>query len=185
MHKTRVKEPRVHLVKRDAMPWWKSWLIRIAAVILALIVCGVITLLVTGKNPISVYVTMIDGCFGTARRSWNLFQNLAILLCISLAVTPAFKMRFWNIGAEGQVLIGGVATVACMKYFATLPPILLFPVMIIASLAAGAIWSFLPGLFKAHWNTNETLFTLMMNYIAIQLTAFMSRFGRILPDPIR
>ena len=173
MHKTRVKEPRVHLVKRDAMPWWKSWLIRIAAVILALIVCGVITLLVTGKNPVSVYVTMIDGCFGTARRSWNLFQNLAILLCISLAVTPAFKMRFWNIGAEGQVLMGCLATAACMILFGNrLSGGALFALMIVSSIVTSAIWALIPAVFRAKWNTNETLFTLMMNYIAIQIVSY-------------
>ena len=175
MHKSHVKEPRVHLVKRDALPWWKSWLIRIIAVIVALVVCGVITLLVTGKNPISVYVTMIDGCFGTARRTWNLFQNLAILLCISLAVTPAFKMKFWNTGAEGQVLMGCLATAACMILFADkLSTGALFVLMIVSSIVTSAIWALIPAIFRAKWNTNETLFTLMMNYIAIQIVSYFT-----------
>ena len=92
---------------------------------------------------------------------------------ISLAVTPAFKMRFWNIGAEGQVLIGCLATAACMICLGgKIPNGLLIVIMIVASVAAGALWGFLPGIFKAKWNTNETLFTLMMNYIATQLAAF-------------
>ena len=101
------------------------------------------------------------------------FQNLAILLGISLAVTPAFKMRFWNIGAEGQVLIGGLATAACMICLADkMSSGAVILCMILASLAAGALWGFLPAFFKAKWNTNETLFTLMMNYIATQLAAY-------------
>lgn len=168
-------EPLFHITKRSAIVWWKAWIIRIVAVLAALIVCGLITLALTGLNPIKVYVSMIEGAFGTARRVWNLLQNVAILLCISLAVTPAFKMRFWNIGAEGQVLIGGLATAACMIFLGgKLPLAVLLPIMVVASIAAGAIWGVIPAIFKAKWNANETLFTLMMNYIAIQLVAYFT-----------
>ena len=127
----------------------------------------------TGENPISIYGTIFHGAFGTVRKTWVTFQNLAVLLGISLAVTPAFKMRFWNIGAEGQVLIGCLATAACMICLGDkLPNGLLILIMIIAAIAAGALWGFLPAFFKARWNTNETLFTLMMNYIATQLAAY-------------
>ncbi len=148
-------------------------LIRGGAIVLALIVCAVVTMLLTGENPLSIYGTIFHGAFGTARKSWVTFQNLAVLLGISLAVTPAFKMRFWNIGAEGQVLIGCLATAACMICLADkLPNGLLIVIMIIAAVAAGSLWGFLPSFFKAKWNTNETLFTLMMNYVATQLVAF-------------
>ena len=168
-------EPLFHIVKRSSMVWWKSWLIRIGSVAAALLVCALITVLLTGKNPLSVYATMIDGSFGTSRRIWALLQNIAILLCISLAVTPAFKMRFWNTGAEGQVLIGALATASCMILFGDkLPTLLLFPIMIIASIVAGAIWGLIPAVFRAKWNTNETLFTLMMNYIAIRIVSFFA-----------
>lgn len=127
----------------------------------------------TGENPISIYGTIFHGAFGTVRKTWVTFQNLAVLLGISLAVTPAFKMRFWNIGAEGQVLIGCLATAACMICLGDkLPNGLLILIMIVAAIAAGALWGFLPAFFKARWNTNETLFTLMMNYIATQLAAY-------------
>jgi len=171
--KTKVHEPLFHIVKRGALPFWLSWIIRIASILAALVVCGAVTIVLTGENPINVYSTMVEGAIGTERRIWSLLQNVAILLCISLAVTPAFKMKFWNIGAEGQVLVGGLATAACMIYFGeSLPPIVLFPVMIIASVAAGAIWAIIPAFFKAYWNTNETLFTLMMNYIAMQIVSY-------------
>lgn len=168
-------EPLFHIAKRDTIVWWRAWLIRAAAILAALVVCGIVTMLLTGENPIGVYATMFDGAFGTERRRWALMQGVAMLLCISLAVTPAFKMRFWNIGAEGQVLMGGMATAACMILLGNkMPSWLLLPVIIIASMLAGAVWALIPALFKAKWNTNETLFTLMMNYIAIQIVSYFS-----------
>ena len=162
-----------HISKRDALPWYQAMLIRGGAIVLALIVCALVTMLLTGENPISIYGTIFYGAFGTARKSWVTFQNLAVLLGISLAVTPAFKMRFWNIGAEGQVLIGCLATAACMIVLGDkLSNGVLILVMLVAAIAAGSLWGFLPSFFKAKWNTNETLFTLMMNYIATQLAAF-------------
>ena len=171
--KTKHSEPLIRISKRDGLIWWKSWLVRVAAVALALVLCSVIIILITGYNPVQVYYAMIRGSFGTARKFWIMLQNLAMLLCISLAVTPAFKMRFWNIGAEGQVLVGGLATAAVMFYVGDkLPTALMIVIMLAASLAAGIIWAMIPAFFKAKWNTNETLFTLMMNYVATQLVSF-------------
>ena len=167
------KQSLFHIAKRDTLPWYKSFAIRGCAILLALVVCAVVTMLLTGENPVNIFATIFKGAFGSARKSWVTFQNLAVLLGISLAVTPAFKMRFWNIGAEGQVLIGCLATAACMICLADkLPNVVLILVSLAAALAAGALWGFLPAFFKAKWNTNETLFTLMMNYIATQLAAF-------------
>ena len=171
--KTKHSEPLLRISKRDGLIWWKSWLVRAAAVALALVLCSVIIILITGYNPVQVYSAMIRGSFGTARKFWIMLQNLAMLLCISLAVTPAFKMRFWNIGAEGQVLVGGLATAAVMFYVGDrLPTALMIVILLAASLAAGIIWAMIPAFFKAKWNTNETLFTLMMNYVATQLVSF-------------
>ena len=172
MH-NKVREPLFHIVKRDTLPWYQAWGIRAVAIVLALLLCALITTLCTHLNPIKVFGTMFSGAFGSPRKVWILGQNLAILLCISLAVTPAFKMRFWNIGAEGQTLIGCLATTACMITLDDkLPNAALIIVSLIAALLAGALWGFLPAFFKAKWNTNETLFTLMMNYIAMQLASF-------------
>ena len=192
----KTREPLFHVVKRTKsdFPFWKSALIRVLAIVFGLIVCGIITFIFTKLNPIDVYKAMLNGAFGfdkvknfaatsdksyltifitKNRNLWSFLQNSAILLCISLAVTPAFKMKFWNIGAEGQVLIGGLATASCMiLYGDKLPPIALFPLMIICSLAASAIWGVIPAIFKAFWNTNETLFTLMLNYVALQLVSY-------------
>ena len=165
--------PLVHIVKRGALPRWRAWGIRLIAIVAALIVCAIVTMTVTGEDPIAVYATMIDGAFGSERKVWNLAQSTAMLLGVSLAVTPAFRMRFWNIGGEGQVLAGCLAAAACMICLADkLPNGLLIAVTAVASIAAGAIWAGIPAFFKAKWNTNETLFTLMMNYVATQLVAF-------------
>lgn len=168
-----VNVPKFQVVKRGTMPWYKSWAIRFVAIVLALIICAFVIVLLTDYNPVRVYSEMIKGSFGTTRRVWNLLQKLAILLCISLAVTPAFKMRFWNIGAEGQTLVGGLASAACMIYLADkLPPVIFFLVTIAASVIAGMLWGMIPAVFKANFNTNETLFTLMMNYVAMQLVSY-------------
>ena len=169
------KEPLFHIVKRAALPWYQSMGIRAAAIVLALLLCAVVTTITTGINPLQVYQSIFAGAFGSTRKIWITLQNTSILLLIALALTPAFKMRFWNIGGEGQVLIGGLAAAACMICLGgRLPNALVMLCMVITSIAAGVIWGFIPAFFKAKWNTNETLSTLMMNYIATQLVAFFT-----------
>ena len=169
----RTREPLFHITKRAALPWWAVWGIRGGALLAALIVCGVITSLVTGENPFQVYAAIYKGSFGTARKLWVLLQNIAMLLCVSLAVTPAFRMRCWNLGGEGQALAGALAAAACMICLRDkLPNGAIILLMIVTSILAGAIWAGIPAFFKARFNTNETLFSLMMNYIATQLVAY-------------
>ena len=154
--KTRV--PLFHISKRKTLPWYHAWLIRGIAILLALVVCAFFTTAMTGENPLAVYKTIWSGAFGTPRKIWILLQNIAILLCVSLAVTPAFRMRFWNIGGEGQVLVGGLASAACMILLGDkIPNALLILLMLVTSCIAGAIWGAIPAFFKAKWNTNETL----------------------------
>ena len=174
----------IHISKRVEFTLFKGkaaglnryvgWGVRLIAVMLSLIVSGLLIFSITKLNPLKVYAVMANGVFGTSRRVWAWLRDLALLLCISVGLAPAFKMRFWNIGAEGQVLVGGIATAACMIYMGGmgLPTPVLLIVMAAGSMLAGAIWGVIPAVFKAKWGTNETLFTLMMNYIAIQLTSF-------------
>lgn len=167
-------EPLIHITKREHMVWWKAWIVRIIAIFAALVVSGVVIMLLTGLNPIRVYAEMVEGSFGSSRRLWMLLQKTAILLCIALAVTPAFKMKFWNCGGEGQVLAGCVAAAACMIYFGnTYPSWAVILLSFVTSLFAGALWGVIPAIFKAHYNTNETLFTLMMNYVAIKIVEIL------------
>jgi len=172
-HKTH-KEPLVYITKRGELPKLKQMLIKAIVILVGILFCALVTILITGENPLKVFRAMIVGSFGTPRKIWNLLQASAILLGIPLAVTPAFKMRFWNTGAEGQVLIGMLASITCMIYIGdSLPSWLLILISFFASLVAGAVWAGVPGFFKAIWNTNETLFTLMMNYVAAQLVSLL------------
>ncbi len=167
-----VKEPLVHIVKRDEGSFARGLLVRAAAIVLALLVCAVVIVLLTGMNPLGVYAALWNGAVGTSRRIWITLRDTAVLLCIGFAVMPAFRMRFWNTGAEGQVLVGALASAGVMIVGAGWPGWLLYTVCPIAGIAAGMVWGVIPAFFKARWNTNETLFTLMLNYIATQLVAF-------------
>lgn len=171
------KAPLISIVKRDALPVWQQILIRAGALLAALAVCSIIILIFTKSNPFSVYATMFTGAFFN-NQYWPTLHGVAILLCIALAITPAFKMKFWNVGAEGQVLVGALMT-AVMMYLMSdsvksgqMPEWVLIVISVVCAVTAGAIWGVLPAFFKAYWKTNETLFTLMMNYVAIQLVNF-------------
>ena len=168
------KEPFLQVSKRrNKAGWQERLLIRFIALILALIVCGAVIVALVKMNPVDVYKAIWDGAMGSERRLWQTIRDTMVLLCISIGLAPAFKMKFWNIGAEGQILIGGACSAAVMIYAGDkMPTGLLLLVMFVASAIGGMIWGMIPAVFKAYWNTNETLFTLMMNYVAIQLTSF-------------
>lgn len=173
------KEPLIRMVKRDKLSVSKAILVRVVAILLALIADAIFIYFVTGLNPLNVYTVMFEGTFGNKLRFIWTARDTTMLLCIGVALAPAFKMKFWNIGAEGQILIGGLATATCMIYLGDkLSTPLLFAVMAITSVVAGGIWGFIPAFFKAKWKTNETLFTLMMNYVAIQLVACATNIWR-------
>lgn len=172
-----VHEPRIQIVKRNGIPLWQSVAVRAVAIVLALIVCAAFIVAITGCGPFELVGRMISGNFGTKRKVWTMLMNLAILQCISLAVTPAFKMKFWNLGAEGQTLIGALVSVILMlKLGGTLPQIPTLIIIAVAAMAGGFIWGIIPAFFKAQFGTNETLFTLMMNYVAMQLVLFFIPF---------
>lgn len=167
------KEPLVHLVKRSDISSGKAWIIRGIAILASLVFCGLLTLAIAKVNPIKLYSAMFEGNFGSKRRIWVLLSNISALLGLSIAVTPAFKMRCWNLGAEGQCLAGALATTACMILLGgKVANPLLWVIMLVSAVLAGAIWGFIPAFFKARYGTNETLFTLMMNYVATQLVAY-------------
>lgn len=169
------KDSSLHIAARDSIAWWKAWLIRLIAVLLSLIVCAIVIFGLTKMNPVEVYKGIFSGAVGTSRRAWVTIRDTMVLLLIAIGLTPAFKMKFWNIGAEGQVLAGGLATAACMIFLGDkLSPVVLMIVMVAVSIVAGAVWGLIPAFFKALWNTNETLFTLMMNYIAMCIVSYFS-----------
>ncbi len=167
------KEVFLRMSKRDSISRTKAWTIRLIAIALSLIVCALVIVFITNDNPIQVYLGIIDGAIGKKRRMWVTIREIMTLLIIAVGLTPAFKMRFWNIGAEGQILMGGAATAAVMIYFGnSMPNWLLLLIIFAASSVAGMLWGVLPAVFKAYYNTNETLFTLMLNYVAMQIVTF-------------
>ena len=168
------REPLFHISKRTDIPKWKAWAIRVGAVVAALVVGAIVSAVLDGGASFGLFFeNLFVGVFGTERRIWNFLQNTAIMLIIALALAPAFKMKFWNIGAEGQVLMGGLACVVCIQYFGgKVPDSVLLVIMAAFSIAFSAVWAVIPAIFKAQWNTNETLFTLMMNYIATQIVLY-------------
>ena len=163
----------IHLTKRDTISFGKAWMIRLIAVLLSLIVCGLVIMMITGDNPVKVYAALIDGAIGSKNRLWNTIRSTMLLLVVASGLTPAFRMRFWNIGAEGQILVGGCAAAGLMITLGgRLPNVVLFLLILIASTVCGMLFGAIPAFFKAYFNTNETLFTLMLNYVAIQITNF-------------
>jgi len=188
MNKNKItKEPLIHITKRAALPVWKRWLIRVAAVLIGFALSSLFIVAIAKQNPFKVFASIFHGAFGDPSEQtrkgviatvWQLFRELAILLGISLAVTPAFKMKFWNTGAEGQVLFGALITAMVSAYWgkglseSAFGSVVLVVLMLIGGIFGGALWAAIPALCKAKWNTNETLFTLMMNYVAISLVRY-------------
>ena len=177
--KSTVHESLFHLTKRTEVNPASAMLIRVIAIVLGMVVCGLTAFLLIEKlhgDPSKIkdfYACFIKGSFASERKLWKFLKNMAILQCISLAVTPAFRMRFWNIGAEGQTLMGVLGSITVAFYFGgRLPEWQLLILMFIAALLYGAVWAVIPALFKAKWNTNETLFTLMMNYVATYVVSY-------------
>ena len=173
------REPLVHLSRRSTISPLSAWGIRVLAVALGLVVCGIVAFLLIEKlneNPGRIgdfYYSFIKGSFSTNRKFWKFLKNLAVLLCVSLALTPAFRMRFWNIGGEGQTLMGVLGAIAVDFYLGgQIPEWLLLILMFLGALLGGTLWAIIPALFRARWGTNETLFTLMMNYVATFLVSY-------------
>ena len=173
------KEPLFHISRRDQMRARKRILLRFISIFLAFMICSIILVIYKGYSPLSFIGTLFSGTIGDSFNIWVFLGDCAILLGLGLALIPAFKMKFWNIGADGQALMGGMACYIVL-YFGcergNLPGALGLIIGLIAAIVVGAIWGVIPAIFKAIWNTNETLFTLMMNYIAIQLVLFLKNY---------
>ncbi|MCL2617193.1 MAG: ABC transporter permease, partial [Defluviitaleaceae bacterium] len=167
------KTPFIRIARRAAIPQTQAWLIRVAGLVAALLT-GALLILSLGHNPIAVYADMIDSAFGS-RIGFNQTVLIAIpLLGAALAVGLAFKMKFWNIGAEGQILVGAIfATYFALFHYATFPRPVLLIVMGIAAAIGGGLWGLIPAFFRAKWGTNETLFTLMLNYVAFGFILYL------------
>lgn len=174
MNENKTKEPFLRITKKANMPIGKAILVRAIAIIAGLVLCSLICTVIFKTNPFSVIFELFNGAFGTSRRIWILLRDLSLLLGVGLALLPAFKMKFWNLGGNGQILMGALACITCMFYGekAQISEPLLVVMMIVSSILAGAIWAVIPAIFRAFFRTNETLFTLMMNYIAVGIVGY-------------
>ena len=158
----RIKSPLLRLEKRSqsSIKPVYAWMIRLGSILVALLL-GCIAMGLAGCNPIRAYGTMINGALGSAVYRQQTVKKAIPLLGCALAIAPCFKMRFWNIGAEGQITAGALAATFVVRLLASkfegdsasLPLLLL---MALAAMLLGGLWALIPGFFKAKWNTNET-----------------------------
>lgn len=166
------KERIIRMSRRPEMKLWKKILLKVGFVVFALLVCGILSSIVKPGSFDLFYEYTFNGTFYSGKTVVKLLWETALLFIIAVALTPAFKMKFWNIGAEGQVLMGALGALIALKFIAPhVPNFIAIIIEIVMAVSFAAIWSFIPAFFKARFNTNETLFTLMMNYIAMGIVA--------------
>ncbi len=166
------KEPLIRVIKRAERPPRQVTMLRALALVLA-IVAGGVFILCLGYNPISIYGTILSGAFRSTMAVQATVKIMIPLLISSLGVTLAFKMKFWNIGAEGQIIAGAILASYFALYHDTWNHWVLVGVMFLAGAIGGGLWGLIPALCKVKWNTNETLFTLMLNYIALYVVDYL------------
>ena len=166
------REPLVRIVKKAEITSRKIAVFRMVAVLLSLL-AGALFIIVIGHNPIEIYATILSGAFRSEMAVQATIKIMIPLLITSLGVTLAFKMKFWNIGAEGQIIMGAIFASYFALFFSGINHILLILIMMVAGFIGGGLWGLLPAFFKVKFNTNETLFTLMLNYIALHIVSFL------------
>ena len=169
------RKPLIHISRRNLVDRKTVIIIKAISIAAALLFCGIISNIFAPGSFFDFYLYLVEGTFYSVNTMLATFWSAAILLLIAAAITPAFKMKFWNIGAEGQVLMGAFGAAIIMKFVApNIPNALALVLMLLMAILFAAIWAFIPAIFKAFFNTNETLFTLMMNYIAMGIVAAFS-----------
>lgn len=177
--KTLKREPFIHVSRRTNIDTKGKLIVKGSSILAALLLCGLISNIIAPGSFLNFYNGLFTGTFITLGTSLATLWDAALLLLIAVAITPAFKMKFWNIGAEGQVLMGTLGAAIIMKFLApSMPNVLSLLLMLLVAIVFGSIWAFIPAICKAFFNTNETLFTLMMNYIAIYIVAAFSEANK-------
>ena len=164
----------IRLEPREAAPRWLQALLTFAAVAVALVI-GAVILAFVGGDPVRAYVHIFDAAFGDIGVLSDTLVKATPLILTGLACALAFRMRLWNIGAEGQFLLGawGASAVVLAPILpAGTPAIIVIPAMMVAGAVAGAAWAFIPGILKARLGVNEIITTLMLNYIALAWLQF-------------
>lgn len=164
---------RLRIAKKESASGTRALLIRVSSVLVALFLSGLI-MAAMGYNPFSAFAAIAKGAFGSAYGLTNTITVAIPLLILALGLSVSFSMRFWNIGGEGQLIIGAIfATYVSHHLPATTSHAVYMVSMMLAAMAGGALYAVIPGLFRAYSGTNETLFTLMLNYVAIKIAVFL------------
>ena len=167
------KEPLFRVVKKAELSYKKTVLLSLLGLAIA-IAAGALFILAIGHNPIDIYASILQGAWRSKLAATGTIKLAIPLLIASLGITPAFKMKFWNIGAEGQIIMGGIFATYFALFWSGLPHYLLLLVMFVAGMIGGGIWGLIPAYFKTKFGTNETLFTLMLNYIALYIIKYLT-----------
>lgn len=168
-------EPLFTVFKRNSFSTVKGIILRISVVVIAFIISMLICALVIKENIFDIMGTFFSGAVA---RPWKLILDSCLLLGFGIAIVPAFKMKYWNMGANGQVIMGTLIAIVIMYHTHTFAEqsgfnnFLILMLELLASITFSIIWAVIPAIFKAFFKTNETLFTLMMNYIAAGLVAY-------------
>ena len=151
---------------------WKHVYQAVISLILALVI-GALLLLLSGRNPITAYQSLFYGAFGTIDRFAETLVKMTPLLLIAISVSISFRSQFWNIGAEGQVILGAIFSTWVALTFRELPVLILAPLSFLGGMVGGALWGLIAGLLKAYARANEVITTSMLNYIAVYLLAYL------------
>ncbi len=162
----------LRIVRKPEPSAKKAILSQIISVVAALCAAAIIMLII-GINPLKFYSELINGALATKYRVSATLNKAIPLVILSLGTLVAFKMKFWNIGAEGQMCMGAFGAAYFALNFSYLPAYILLPLMALAGLVCGGIWSLIPALLKVKFGTNETLVTLMLNYIALRWITYL------------
>ncbi|MFH7818676.1 ABC transporter permease [Neobacillus thermocopriae] len=145
----------------------------IIAVLLGILV-GTIIMLASGYDPAAAYIALWNGAFGDIYYIGEVIRQFTPYILAGLAVAFAFRVGLFNIGVEGQFIVGWTAAVWVGVAF-DLPRIIHLPLAILAAMIAGALWAYIPGLLKARFRVHEVIVTIMMNYIALHVTNYIIR----------
>lgn len=167
------KTPLFRVVKRDDLKVFKATLLYLVAIFISVAVGGIFVAF-NNVNPVEYYKTVITGCFENKIYIAGFIRILIPLIITSLGISFAFKMKFWNIGANGQFTVGAIcATIASLLMGNSLPIWLTIIIMVLAGAIGGGLYGLLPALFKVKFGTNETLLTLMLNYVAYYVVTYL------------
>lgn len=166
------KDPLIKISKRQNLALGYKLLLTIGAILLSLVLGGIL-LACLGYNPVDFYVQMILGNFKNSSYLKLMVRVLIPLLITSLGVSLAFKMRFWNIGAEGQFIVGAlIAMTFSLLIGDSLPSPLGAIIIVLLGTLGGGLYALFVAVLKVKFGTNETLMTLMLNYVALYIASY-------------